>query len=439
MSTLLDAIALRWPPRDRTRMLVARDRRVARLVADAYARVPGFRRRMDRAGLGPEDLRSADDLRRLPPVGKADLRADGDDALVGGARNSRLWVKFTTGSTGQPLHIVRTAGERLLGTLVQRRRMRAYPTPFRARMVAISMHGGKTDPDARQRRWAAASDLLQGRRINLDCRLPPEELARRIGEARPAIVLGYAGTLAAIGDHLTRHGPLLHPPRFLLSGAETLTPLRRRQITDGFRGPVFDYYGAMEMGIIAWECPQTGLYHLADDHVVLHLVRDGVPVPFEDGACGEAVLTNLHARAMPFIRYRLADALVAGPTPCPCGAPWATLRRVEGRWIDHFVLPDGYLAHPFGISETFVTSSPFLRQYQMVQEAPDLLRIRVVTDSPPPETWGAEVERRIRKHLGHPVRVDIERMDALPPAPGGKHKLFESRVPRTGADPDPRG
>ncbi len=439
LSALGDAAALArgWPPgpAGRTALLRDRDRRVARLVAHAYARVPYYRRLMDRAGLTPCDLRAAADLLRLPVTAKADLAGLGPAEITDPRRRWRMGWRFTTGSTGEPLRIARTPEERLVSLALQRRRLSAYRAPFRARTVAVSAHGA-VPPHGAARLLATLSDWTQGRRVNLDCRLDPERLVSRLREIRPHIVLGYAGTLACVGDQLMRQGPLPHPPRMVLSGSETLTPLRRRQIREGFGAPVYDYYGAVEAGLIAWECPETGLYHLAEDHVVLHLEQDGRPVPAEDGARGEVVVTNLHAYAMPFLRYRLADAAVLGPCPCPCGAPFAALRTIEGRWMDHFVLPDGRRVHPFDLAAHFVETVDFIRQYQLVQEAADRFRVRVAVTAAPPGDWADTTAEAIRRGLAEDVRVEVDVVDRIALAPSGKYRLAESWLaPSPGPEP----
>lgn len=412
---------------DREGMRIYRGRRVAELIAHAYRHVPYYRRRMEEAGLRPSDLRSEEDLRAMPVSDKNALRKAGNDIFSDAYRANCLPSKFTSGSSGEPIRIRRTFPERVTGSLIQRRMLATYGAAGRMRTAAISMHGAAPRPGGRAGAWAAMSDIIQGTRINLDCRRDPLELVDALERFRPDIVLGYAGTLAMMGEQLLARGPLQHTPRMVLSGSETLTPERRRMIRDGFGVPVYDYYAALETGVIAWECPTTGLYHLADDHVVLHVERDGRPVAAADGARGEAIVTNLHAYAMPFIRYRLGDALVMGPDTCPCGAPFATLRSIEGRWMDHFVMPDGGRLHPMGIAGEFVLDEPRIRQYQMIQESVDRIVVHAVV-SEPDDRLRRFIEQRITDYCGAGVHVHVKWVDHIEPDASGKYKLFVSRV-----------
>ncbi len=85
---------------------------------------------------------------------------------------------------------------------------------------------------------------------------------------------------------------------------------------------------------MAWECRHSGDLHTCDDGVLVEVLRDGRPA--EPGERGEVVVTNLHAYAMPFIRYRIGDLATRG-APCGCGAPFSTIGEITG--TDDRLLP----------------------------------------------------------------------------------------------------
>jgi phenylacetate-CoA ligase len=77
---------------------------------------------------------------------------------------------------------------------------------------------------------------------------------------------------------------------------------------------------------MAWECRHSGDLHTCDDGVLVEVLVDGRPA--EPGERGEVVVTNLHAYAMPFIRYRIGDVATRA-APCRCGAPFATIGEIR--------------------------------------------------------------------------------------------------------------
>ena len=127
--TRLDPLGSLWPlirhgrGASREQLHEFQARRLRRLVAHAYDRVPFYRQHLDRHGLRPGDIRTPGDLRALPVIGKADLRDRPVAEIVArGVDPRRLITRTTSGSSGEPFTIRRTwLEERLLGTFASRR------------------------------------------------------------------------------------------------------------------------------------------------------------------------------------------------------------------------------------------------------------------------------------------------------------------------------
>lgn len=118
------------------------------------------------------------------------------------------------------------------------------------------------------------------------------------------------------------------------------------------------------------------LYEQAEEQLVEVLDDGGNPVA--DGESGTAVVTVLHARVMPFVRYVLGDRVVKGPAPCSCGAPFGTLRSIDGREIDRLQLGNGKTGHAFELLNILVLSdTSWIRQYQLVQDEAGFIDVRI--------------------------------------------------------------
>jgi phenylacetate-CoA ligase len=159
----------------------------------------------------------------------------------------------------------------------------------------------------------------------------------------------------------------------------------------------------------------------------------------DPGERGEVVVTNLHAYAMPFIRYRIGDLATRG-VPCRCGVPFATIGEIQGRMIDYFPLPDGRLLHPYEIVSRLVWGpGEWMKQYQLVQERRDRVVLYVVTDGPPPAERLLEIERTVRPILGARVEFEVQPAGHLPLESGGKlrpsRSLVHSEYDRVRFDP----
>lgn len=216
-------------------------------------------------------------------------------------------------------------------------------------------------------------------------------------------------------------------PRFLVVGAEVLTPLMRHQITKAFETPVFEVYGSHEFNLVASECKETGELHTCDDCMIVEVLKDGRPAA--TGERGEVVGTGLHSFAMPFIRYQLGDIVTKGFETCRCGQPFSTIRTVQGRMLDYFPLPGGRMIHPYEIVLILVnTASTWVRQYQLIQEREDRIILRAVPSTTPTPQELARLEEPVINFLGQDVEFKVVLVPEIQLEPSGKFRVSRSLV-----------
>lgn len=414
---VLDAVA-RSHRRSPEELRAYRARCLAKLVSHAHDRVPFYRDAWRRSGVRPDDVRGPEDLPALPLVDRRQVQEAGPRRFVDDRLRPEDLVGYrTSGSSGAPLTIRRTLSERKLLQLFRIRALRRLGATAADVVVRVGLPGEASVLTRALHRLGVGGY----RYLELDARREPAELAARMAELAPDVVTGYPGALARVADELGegRRGRLR--PRFVLLGGESVTAPARRHVAAGFGAPVREWYGCYEGNLLAWECRSTGLLHVCDDSVVVEVVgEDGSPVA--PGERGEVVITPLHLRAMPFVRYRLGDVVTRGPGACPCGAPFGTIREIHGRVLDYFRLPGGRLVHPYDVTNENVKSRPWILQYQIVQEAPTAFRLRVVPAGAPGTSAVASVRRDVAAALGGGASVRVELVDDIPREPSGKYR-----------------
>ncbi len=408
---------------DRARVLDFQERMLRRAVSHAAARVPLYEEAFRRAGVKPDEIRAVADLQALPLVSKKDFmdRPPGG-VLARGWDASRLRTTTTTGSTGEPFVIRRSRSDELFYFALRFRVMRYFGLRARDLMARISLYGWESLP----RSWRLAQSVRLFRAMPIHILEAPAGIAERLGRARPHVLTGDSGVLARVSREFGPARPAPSSLRFLVSGSELLTANMRHQIETGFGRPVFDTYASEEFSVLAWQCPATGLYHVSDDSIVLEVLRDGRPVG--PGETGEAVVTGLLSRAMPFIRYRIGDEVTRGPDPCPCGLPFSTLSAIRGRMTDYLRLPGGREIYAASMAYVLHERLDWIRQYELEQEREDDVILRVVCRGAPSKEAFLSLEGDIAKVLGEGVRLRIELVDELKPGPGGKYRVLRSHV-----------
>jgi len=263
--------------------------------------------------------------------------------------------------------------------------------------------------------------------LQIDCLLPPENIVRALRHFRPDVLTGFSGVISYLSQIMNDNDRQVIRPRFLVVGAEVLTPLMRHQITKAFETPVFEVYGSHEFNLVASECKETGELHTCDDCMIVEVLKDGRPAA--TGERGEVVGTSLHSFAMPFIRYQLGDIVTKGFETCRCGQPFSTIRTVQGRMLDYFPLPGGRMMHPYEITGTHLLGAvSWIRQYQLIQEQVDRVILWVVPNTTPTNQELVQLEESVKSLLGVGVEFRVILVSEIQLEPNGKFRVSRSLV-----------
>jgi phenylacetate-CoA ligase len=422
---------IRAHSRSREQILAFQTRRLRALVRHALRRVPYYRRLFEQAGLRPDDIRSIDDLSRIPITSRVDMqRLPPGDALAEGFEPEKLMLHSTSGSSGEPLRIRYSYFEERLLKAFRLREQLAFGLRLTDRRASVGLAHRPQGLERAPRGSPFYTRLGLLRHEWVHCLLPGEEILARLRELEPDVLGGYASSIAWIAGFMTDEDRARIRPRLVLPGGETLTAEVRERISQGFGATVLDCYASYELGLLASECPRGGRYHAAEWYVILEVLRDGRPAgPGEEG---EVVATALHSYAMPFIRYRLNDLVTLGETPCFCGAPVTTLSRILGRTIEQFVLPDGKLIHPYALVVPLLAEAPWLRRYQIVQDRTGRVLVKIIPATNPGAEAVAAVARRLAAVLEGQLAVAVELVEDISPEPSGKYRPYYSLVNRAG-------
>ncbi len=393
------------------------DRRGARLrrLVRAASRTGYYGGLFRQAGLEPGDHFRVQDLTRLPVLEKATLHAAEERGMLAEPA-AGLSAVTTSGSTGQPLKVLRSARDQAEVSALWARVLRAFGHGFFDSQVNISTGRSvaRTGPVALLRRIGVLPQIRQVSSFE-----PVDRQIEILREQQPHTFSSYAISLEMIADALLEHGITDIRPKVVFSAAMPLSDRGRATAAEAFGVAPLDVYVAAELGTIGWECPeQRGILHLNDDMQIVEILDpDDQPVP--DGETGQVVVTQLCCTAQPLLRYRLGDMAARLPGPCACGRGLGRLSPVQGRTRHVIRTPDGRVLYGMMVS-TVVKPFQEVRRWQLQQTAPDTLRLLVV----PSPAWSPQVAEALRRKLGETfgrgLRFEIEPVEDIPLAPTGK-------------------
>jgi phenylacetate-CoA ligase len=211
----------------------------------------------------------------------------------------------------------------------------------------------------------------------------------------------------------------------VLTYAEALSSGLRRTLKQAWGASLADTYSSTEAGTLALQCPQAEHYHVQSESVYVELLNSA-DRPCAIGEVGRVVISVLHNFAMPLLRYELGDFAQWGE-PCACGRGLPVLRAIAGRVRNMARDPAGRLFQP-GFDEAMDQAGVALRQYQIVQHAPDSLEMTYVMDREITDDERNRLARALAAGMGYGVEASFSRVDAIARSAGAKYEGFVSRI-----------
>lgn len=414
---LYNLMKSQWKPYEELREL--QNRKLSAIIKHAYENVSFYHQKFDSAGVRPEDIKTVDDLPKLPITTKQEVKENFPDRIVArGVDISKCWLPRTSGSTGIPLTVVYDeAAEDFQKAVALRSNLSCGQKPW-------DKWADITSPDhIHNKKWFQKFGIFNP--IATSLFLEPKEQMSAIEKIKPSIIDGYASSIYLLAKAVQENGSDKIHPRIIYSTAELLTNEMRGYINSIFSVEMYDQFGCVELGRTAWECPAHSGYHIDVEAVVMEFARDGKQA--SPGERGEVVYTSLYNYAMPLIRYAIGDIGVLSNRECPCGRGLPLMERVEGR-TDAFVqVPSGQIFSPI-IWTILLRRFYDIAQFRVTQEKIDRIKIQVKPRSDLTRSAIEQITENVRKILGKEVHINVEPVDEIPRNNSRKIRAVISKV-----------
>lgn len=394
-------------------------RNLRRLLVHAYAKFDFYKDIMDDAGFDPCSLRHVEEIERLPVINK-EMYRDFVGSVVEknpDVYNKKYHVDGTSGSTGMPLKIYRSWGERayLKAKFLRVLFLNGY-NPFDVTYWIVSPH-----------RILAKDSVFQKLgimpRYSASYLDTTENMLKGYIKANPNILIGNKAQLVQMALYVKKNNIAVKRPKLCVCYAETLDANSKLAILEVFGDDNFiDTYGAIEVGNLAFQLKGNDFYFINHDTNIIELDDNG-NMNQQKGYC---IITDLHIRSFPVIRYELGDWLEMDKLD---GLP--VLKSIRGRIDDWITWKDGSRI-PFHFFYEIMERRPEISQFRIIQETYDFVRVLVV---PKQGENISRIETILLHDLKTEVRSDItyeiEFTDFISPDPTGKLRMVISKVSNT--------
>ena len=338
--------------------------------------VPFYQQQLAERGLRPTDIRSLEDVRRLPFTASADLRATYPKGLVVAPANKLARLHTSSGTTGKPKALFFTRKDvDNAAELIARSLVMTGITPddvFQNMMTyglftgALVMHYGAEK--------VGCLVIPAGPGNSEKQLLLMQDFRSTAIHITPSYALYFATYLEGKGINPRKDLAL----RKAFVGAEPYTEETRRKIEQALGVDAYNSYGLSEMNGpgVAFECEHKRGMHLWEDNYIMEIVDPSNGEVLPEGERGELVLTTLCREAMPILRYRTRDITSIIPQPCPCGRTHRRLNRITGR-SDDMLIVRGVNIYPQQIEQVLMSIPQIGRNYLIQLEGLDEMTVKV--------------------------------------------------------------
>ena len=409
-------------------------KRLRETVARALSS-PHYGKVLGGKGISPEDIRSLEDLRRIPFTTKEDLRRGFPYGFLAVPKDEVVRLHASSGTTGTPTVVYHTRRDlEVWADLVARC---LYMVGMRKEDVFQNMMsyglftGGLGLHYGAERIGALVIPSGAGnsrRQITL---------MRQFGTTAIHIIPSYALKLLETFQEMGLD-PKEMKLRMAFVGAEPHTEEVRRRIEEAYGIDAFNSYGLSEMNGpgVAFECPYKEGMHVWEDSYILEVIDPETLEPVPDGEEGELVLTTLRREAMPLLRYRTGDLAFVYPDPCPCGRTHRRISRIKGRTDDMFIIK-GVNVFPMQVEQVLMAFPEVGNNYVIILEKAGPMDEMVVRIEVREELLGGgirkleELKERVKRALREEIlvtpKVEFVEPGGLPSGEGKAVRVIDRR------------
>jgi phenylacetate-CoA ligase len=365
--------------------------RLKNVVEHVYHNTPFYRRKMQETGITPDDIRSIDDIVKLPFTAKQDLRDNYPFGLMAVPLSEIVRLQASSGTTGKPIVVGYTRRDLSVWYEGVARCLTAYGVT-RNDIIQVSYgyglftgglgaHGGV--------------EMIGGTVIPMSS-----------GNTQKQIQLMHdfgANGLACTPSYALRLAEAIHESdmpveefklRIGAFGAEPWTENMRKELEEKLRIKAYDLYGLTEISGpgVGGECECQDGTHLWEDHFYPEIVDPKTLEPVAPGTPGELVFTTLTKDGMPMLRYRTRDLTALNYEKCRCGRTAVRMNRILGRSDDMLIIR-GVNVFPSQIESVILELPEFEPHYLIIVDRVNNVDTFQVQVELRPEYYSDEMNR----------------------------------------------
>ncbi|MGC9435570.1 MAG: phenylacetate--CoA ligase family protein [Methanomicrobiales archaeon] len=404
-------------------------------VLRLYSFSPFYHHRMEEGEVHPDDIRSLEDVSRLPFMYKSDLRDTYPDRLFTTEQEELVRYHVSSGTTGKPTVVGYTQGDLDRWTTSLARALTSCGIG-RGDVLQVSYGYGLFTGGLGLHYGAEAvgATVLPTSVGNTERQVElMQDLRVTAIACTPSYLLHIGEVAEQMGVDVRRDTRL----RSAILGAEPWSEQMRDRIQDWLGIRAYDIYGTSELsGPMFTECSEQNGIHVWGDIAYTEIIDPETEEPLPPGEEGELVITILQKEALPIIRYRIGDVTTLHDEVCPCGRTHPRIGRITGR-VDDMLIIRGINVFPSQVEHTLMEIPEVGPHFQIEVDRRGMLDAMLVRVELAEEAFSDKitdlmvikksVEHRLKNALNVGVSVELVEPGSLPRFEGKAQRVIDRR------------
>jgi phenylacetate-CoA ligase len=373
-------------------------KKLQKLVLHAYNNVPFYYDLFNRYKVKPENIRSVDDLKKLPILEKETIQSNYSRLLA--TNVSRTYTRKTSGSTGAPLKITYDKQNKLIEIALMLQFLSNIGKEIGSTEINL---WGRPGNSINERILRYIKGFIYNKKLKDVYQFNDQDfsdLARELSNSPNIHLRGFTQAIYLLACKLRDNNNPINIDAVSVT-AEKLFEHQRILIGKYLTKNLYDQYGCGEVNSIAFECNiHNGLHH-SFQHSVLEILDKSGEITNDSG---DVVVTNLDNYAMPLIRYRNGDIIKLSHKSCSCGRSGKLIKSIEGRLYDFIEGANGEIIHSAFLDHILVESSLMdeynIQEIRIIQTSIDEIVVQYVAKKEIPENCFRDFQEKLIYRLG---------------------------------------
>jgi phenylacetate-CoA ligase len=383
-----------------------KEKKLRYIINYVYHNIPYYHKKWKKIGIKPEEIKNTEDLRKLPTISKDEVIKNYNDFFPKWFNPFKVKKIQTSGTTGTPFQLFIDDSSCVYRDTMFLRCLSSLGYNYRD-LIAYYWY------EELEKRFYHRLGFL--RKVTMLSSWGDEVHIRKLISTYPNILIYFPNRLIGILKKMKKEGACLNP-RFVITQGELLTKNMRKIIETILNTDVYDVYGTVEMGIIAWQCQEKNAYHINEEMTIVETLKNEENVVSE---LGEIVTTSTVNYVFPLIRYRTGDVGILSDEKCTCGRKLPLLKKIEGRKNEFFVLSKIHKM-PSELIDFFY-NIPEVYRFQIFLNKDNIKKVRII-----PASWDEKTEKKIKEKIQEiNIKIEISKNKKIEVSKGGKICIFK--------------